>query len=106
MDRSDILTLVSETMAQNKIGAWITTETTREVYCKTESVTRDEFFGAGRNGLNPQFRFIVFAGDYADEKTVIYKGKRYGIYRTYFAKTDLIELYAERKGDMVDVTDS
>lgn len=103
MDRSDVLTLVSESLSQNSIGAWITTETTRDVYCKTESVTRDEFFGAGRNGLNPQFRFIVFSGDYNDEKTVIYKGKRYGIYRTYFAKTDLIELYAERKGETVDV---
>lgn len=103
MDRSDVLTLVSESLSQNIIGAWITTETTRDVYCKTESVTRDEFFGAGRNGLNPQFRFIVFSGDYNDEKTVIYKGKRYGIYRTYFAKTDLIELYAERKGETVDV---
>lgn len=103
MDRSDVLTLVSESLSQNSIGAWITTETTRDVYCKTESVTRDEFFGAGRNGLNPQFRFIVFSGDYNDEKTVIYKGKRYGIYRTYFAKTDQIELYAERKGETVDV---
>ena len=102
MDRSDILTLVKENLSQNDIGAWIKTETTREVFCKTESVTRDEFFGAGRAGLNPQFRFIVFAGDYGDEKTVIYKGKRYGIYRTYFAKTDLVELYAERKGETVD----
>lgn len=104
MDRSDVLTLVTETLTQDAIGAFQKTESTRDVFCKTESVTRDEFFGAGRNGLNPQFRFIVFAGDYADEKTVIFKGKRYGIYRTYFAKTDLIELYAERKGETVDAT--
>lgn len=103
MDRSDIVTLVSSSLAQNSIGAWAATETTRDVFCKTDSVSREEFFAAGRNGLNPEFRFTIFFGDYEDEKTVIYKGQRYGIYRTYHASTDTIELYAARKGDAVDV---
>lgn len=105
MDRSDVITLVSESLSQDSIGAWTSTETTRDIYCKVESVTRDEFFGAGRAGLNPAYRIICFAPDYEDEKTVIYKGKKYGIYRTYHAKTDIIELYAERKGETVDVTE-
>lgn len=103
MDRSDVLTLVSSTLAQNNIGAFVATETTREVFCKTESVSREEFFAGGRNGLNPEYRFTLFFGDYADEKTVIYNGMRYGIYRTYHAATDVIELYAARKGDAADV---
>ena len=104
MDRSDVLTLVSETLTQDSIGAWTSTKTTRDVFCKTESVSRDEFFAAGRSGLNPEFRFTVFFGDYSDEKTVIYRGMRYGIYRTYHATTDTLELYCARKGDAVDVT--
>lgn len=103
MDRSDIVTLVSSTLTQNAIGAWVAKETTTDVYCKTDSVSREEFFSAGRSGLNPEYRFTLFAGDYNDEKTVVYKGMRYGIYRTYHATTDLIELYAARKGDAVDV---
>ena len=105
MDRSEILTLVSASMSQDSIGAWEVTETERTVYCSVESVSREEFFAGGRNGLNPEYRFTIFAGDYADEKTVIYNGMRYGVYRTYHAKTDLIELYVARKGDAVDVVE-
>jgi len=102
MDRSEILTLVSQNVTQNNIGAWEVSETERNVYCSVESVSREEFFAAGRTGLNPEYRFTIFAGDYADEKTVIYKDMRYGVYRTYHAKTDLIELYVARKGDAAD----
>ena len=35
---------------------------------------------------------------------MIYKGRAYGVYRTFRAKTDELELYAERKGG-VAVTD-
>lgn len=102
MDRSDVLTLVSTTMTQDSIGAWTVTETERTVFCSRESVSREEFFAAGRSGLNPEYRFTIFAGDYADEKTVIYNGMRYGVYRTYHAKTDIVELYVARKGDAAD----
>jgi hypothetical protein len=40
----------------------------------------------------------MFFGDYNGERIVEYKGERFSIYRTYHAKTDTIELYAERKG--------
>lgn len=98
MDRSDVCKLVSVTNAQDVFGVWKATETEREVFCQVDSVTRAEFFDGGRSGLNPQFRITMFAGDYNDEEIVIYNGKRYSVYRTYFAKTDVIELYVERKG--------
>ena len=68
------------------------------MFCQVDSVTRAEFFDGGRNGLNPEYRFTVFAADYNEEKSCIYKGKAYGIYRTYQPRTDTLELYAERKG--------
>jgi hypothetical protein len=40
----------------------------------------------------------MFAADYEDEPIVEYNGKRYSVYRTFFGKTDSIELYVERKG--------
>lgn len=98
MDRSDIICLVSETVAKDAYGVSHAVETEREVFATVDSVTASEFFDGGRNGLNPEFRMTVFAGDYAGERTVSYNGRRYGIYRTYHASTDLLELYVERKG--------
>lgn len=98
MDRSNIITLIAETKTQDDFGVWVSTETEREVFCGVSSVTRAEFFDGGRNGLNPEYVFTMFFGDYDGETVLEYNGKRYGIYRTYHAKTDVIELYAERKG--------
>lgn len=98
MDRSDVITLVAEMQTQNDVGVWTSSQQTRDVFCQVESVTRAEFFDGGRNGLNPDLKFVVFFGDYQGEKTLIYNGKVYGIYRTFRGKTDRLELYAERKG--------
>ena len=98
MDRSDVLTLVGETLAQDDFGVWRATRTERDVFCSVESVTRSEYFQGGKNGLVPELKFIVFFGDYDGEETAIYDGKAYGIYRTYRGKNDRLELYAERKG--------
>ena len=98
MDRSDVITLLSVTQSQNAYGVWEETRTEKQVFCQVDSVTRAEFFEAGRNGLNPQYRFTLFADDYNGETTVVYKGKAYGVYRTYLARNDRIELYVERKG--------
>lgn len=98
MDRSDVCNLIAVTKAQDDYGVWRTTETSREVFCQVDSVTRAEFFDGGRNGLNPQFRITMFVADYEDEPIVEYNGKRYSIYRTYLNRTDTIELYVERKG--------
>lgn len=98
MDRSDVLTLVGVTRSQDDFGVWREARTERDVFCSVESVTRAEYFEGGKNGLNPEFKFIVFFGDYQGEETCIYDGKAYGIYRTYRGKNDRLELYAEKKG--------
>lgn len=98
MDRSAKITLLASTYVQDKYGVWTETMSSRDVYCQVDSVTRSEFFEGGRNGLNPEFRFTMFFGDYNGEQTVVYNGNTYSVYRTYHAKTDTIELYVERKG--------
>lgn len=98
MDRSDIVTLVGYTRTQDEFGVWRSTPSERQVFCSVDSVTRDEYFEGGRNGLNPEYRITMFFGDYNGEDTVIYNGNAYGVYRTYHAKTDELELYVERKG--------
>jgi hypothetical protein len=98
MDRSDVITLVGYTQTQDAFGVWQSTPTQRDVFCSVDSVTRQEYFEGGRNGLNPEYRITMFFGDYNGEDTILYNGKAYGVYRTYHAKTDVLELYVERKG--------
>lgn len=98
MDRSDVITLYSETVSYDSYGVAVKTTNARQVFCKVDSVTGSEFFEGGRNGLNPEYRMTMFYGDYNGERVVGYKGKKYSVYRTYLAKTDIIELYVERKG--------
>lgn len=98
MDRSCVITLVSETTTRDENGVLRTTKTGRDVFAQVDSVTRSEFFEGGRNGLNPEYVFRVFFGDYEDEREIVYQNKNYGIYRVYQSRTDDVELYAERKG--------
>lgn len=98
VDRSKVITLISQTKTQDENGVWRTTETPRTVFCSVNSVTRDEFFEGGRNGLNPSYQITMFRYDYNGESIVKYEGQRYGVYRTYFGRDDTIELYVERKG--------
>lgn len=103
MDRSDIITLYADTVTYDDYGVAVKTRTSRDVYCKVDSVTRAEFFEAGRSGLNPEYRITMFFGDYEGETIVGYNGRNYSVYRTYQAKTDIIELYVERRAG-TDIT--
>lgn len=98
MDRSNVINLIATTYERDARGVMQATETARQVFCNVTSVTASEFFEGGRSGLNPEYRFTVFYADYNGEAVVEYHGKRYGVYRTYQAGTDTLELYAERKG--------
>lgn len=92
--------LISSSWTKDEYGVDQPTETSREIFARVESVTRAEFFEGGRNGLNPEYKFTVFADDYQDEQILSYNGSRYGIYRTFRAMGDYLELYAERKGGL------
>ena len=95
----DVIKLISRTYTTDKYGVQKPTETEREVFCDVKSISRMEFFEAGRNGLNPEYEFIIAEAEWQGETILEYRGKRYGIYRTYIEpNTDFIELYAERKG--------
>lgn len=100
MDKSTVINLISETQARDTSGVYQTSETSHTVFCSVNSVTASEFFEGGRNGLNPELQFTMFAGDYNGERIVEYDGNRYGVYRTYIRKNDVIELYVERKGGL------
>lgn len=115
-----IITLIAKTRQTDAYGRTVATETARDVFAQIDSVSRAEFFAAGQNGLNPEYRFTVFSGEYTGEREADYNGVRYSIYRTYqpsayvrhdntkthegsisrntnSGNNDRIELYASRK---------
>ena len=96
--RNDVMYLIAREYAMDDNGIRRPVETERKVFCDVSSIGAKEFFDAGRNGINPQLRFVVFAHDYKDETIVKYNGERYSVYRTYRSHNDTIELYVERKG--------
>lgn len=93
------LFLISHEEGRDSLGGQVLTQISRAVFAQVQSASRSEYFAGGRNGLNPELVFYVFAEDYNGETECEYQGKRYGIYRTYLnEEEDYIELYAERKG--------
>lgn len=98
MDKSNVINLIGATLTQDDLGIWKKTPSSKTVYCQVDSITQNEFYNAGRNGLNPAFKFTMFSGDYNDESVVEYQEKQYAVYRTYLRRDDNIELYVERKG--------
>lgn len=113
----DVLSLIPVVTSKDARGIWRTTEqAARQVLCRVSTVGGNEFHNAGRNGINPEFVFIVNAVEYNGETLVEYRGQRYSIYRTYRVPDsgsglqqsgmrsqydygpDYIKLYAERKG--------
>lgn len=95
----DVLTLYCQEQYKDEYGVTKSHVVPKMIFCRVDSVTRAEFFDGGRNGLNPEFKFTVFSGDYNGEQTCGYRDQNYGIYRTYHVPgTDYMEIYVERKG--------
>lgn len=97
MDRSNVLTLIASVKRQNENGEFITEETPRDVFCNVRSVNRSEWHDAGQMGMNPQWVVTMFAPDYNGEEICVLHGARYSVYRTYFGKNDMLDLYLEMK---------
>lgn len=90
--------LVSCTYTRNDYGVSEKVESVVPVYGYCDSVSASEFFEAGRNGLNPQFRIVMTELDYHGQAELIRNGERFAIYRTYRPNNGTVELYCERKG--------
>jgi len=97
MGRDHVANLIAVSYIEDALKQKVPQETKREIFCQVEGVRQSEFFGAGQAGLKPQFMVTVFPDDYDGESLIEVDGVRYGIYRTYPAKHDKLELYLEKK---------
>lgn len=97
MDRSAEITLLAKTRQKNAIGVYEEMITERTVYGQVGSVSASEFFAGGQAGFKPEYRVTMFAPDYEGEDSCRIGDETFTIYRTYLARTDVIELYLERR---------
>lgn len=94
-----VIELLTSTLAIDDYGVQRQTLVANEIFARVASVTRSEFFEAGRAGLNPEMMFEIFHGDYDGQTLIRWNGKTYAVYRTYHIPgTDYLELYVQREG--------
>lgn len=105
MNLAEKIALVSIEYAQDDLGEWTETWTKTEIFGWIESVTMNEFYQAGMQGLKPEFKFTIWLPEYGGQEIVEYNDKLYTVYRTYRRDDGRVELYVtERKGKEEDDT--
>lgn len=75
-------------------GVKVVTEQLEQILVSIASVTRNEYFSAGQNGLAASLVLKTNCVNYSGQNEVIYDNKRYSVYRSYRnPDNDEIELY-------------
>jgi len=97
----DLITITTEKDDLNQVVEKLRTSAT--VMAEIDSVTKSEFYEAGRLGLQPDFRATIYDFEYTDEPIVKWNGKLYSVYRTYYINgADRVELYCTERGGTKD----
>ena len=98
--RDGVATLISVTYKKDALSQNIRQETEEEIFVTEESISRTEWTAATGGGYNPEITLRTQAVNYSKQKTCVYEGERYNIYRTY-PNGDEIYLYLEKtQGDI------
>lgn len=89
MVRDDVIYLVNEN-PQNHGVFNNPEETLTMCYCRVQSVTRQEYYRARENNIEPVYVFVLSEyADYDGQKIVIYNEKRYRVIRTYVTENEI-----------------
>ena len=103
MVKADIVKLISRSYVLDDIGVPVATETATEIPAEVRSITRSEWEAAGQQGLNAAHVLLTPECNYDGQEIAVFRGVRYGIYRTYVpAGSEMLELYLERKAGVTD----
>ena len=95
--KNDVIQLSSITCEKDDYGVIRQTETLSDyIMAEIRSAGANEWFEGGRNGLNPEYTFVINRLEYNREETVVYDEVRYTVYRTY-VRGDRIELHCEKR---------
>lgn len=92
------LTLIQESATTyDDIGNPISSEPIEiVVFCKVNSISRNEFYNASMAGLKPSIIFTIHPYEYNDEEQIKFDEKDYKVMRTYLKNTEELELTCEK----------
>lgn len=94
---NDIAFLVETTTDYDDIGNPVTETEEKRVFVSVYSTSQTEFFRGGQSGLKPEYKMILFVGDYDGQEYIKYHDVVYCIYRTFAKDDEHIELYLSKK---------
>ena len=75
--------LISRVFTIDEYGNQNATETQKLIPVEVKSITREEFYRAGEQKLNPEMVITTAAENYSNEEIVLVDSVRYSIYRKY-----------------------
>lgn len=96
----DVIKLISSGYTGDEEGNQIPTGAPRTVFCRVESVTRNEFYQAAQVDMHPTYVFIL--SDYRD-----YRGEkrlRYTDWTGHEQTYNITRVYREPNGDSLELT--
>lgn len=96
---NQVCELLKTEYVKDEVGNTVESVTSREVYCREQSVKFREFYAASETGLRPDIVLVI--ADYYDynlEPLVRYQGEVYNVLRTYRTGTELELTLSKRTG--------
>ena len=98
MDKTDQITLEKPKYKRDGLDQQVTDGVVRrEIFCDKKNVKRSEWLSAAQLGFKAAWCVTIWADEYQGETVAILDGVRYGVYRTYQANPEELELYLEQK---------
>lgn len=90
--------LITRTYTTDAYGNQTYTETETLIPIEIHSITRDEFYRAGEQKLNPEMMVTTAAVNYSNQEVIKIDSVKYAIYRQYKSdRSDDIELYLRKE---------
>lgn len=102
MEYTEIIYLISRKKEEDDIGNIITSsETSKKIYAKKQSVKTSEFYNAVQTGMNPSIELVIKRLNYSGESELEWNNERYSIIRTVDPKNkfDIVLVCGEKIGN-------
>lgn len=101
MEYTEIIYLISQKKEEDEIGNVLpSSETSKKVFAKKQSVRTNEFYSAMQIGLSPRVEFAVKKLNYNGESELEWNNERYSIIRSIDPKNkfDIVLVCGKKVG--------
>lgn len=81
---NEIIHLIKQTRSTDEYGDPVISQSSRQVFCRVDSVGMKEFYQAASTGLKPELKFVLADYlEYQGEQLAEYDGAVYHVLRAY-----------------------